>query len=120
VLRHFGFAGGASSRLDDGVRGRLLLWFSVGLNAALVLMLWRLLQVSAALLIFNFVTLRNIYRSMGQTDLEAVGRLPPDQKHRQLDDAASRHHRCNLRESVVIWIHAAQAVGVLILIGFHP
>lgn len=47
MLRHFGFAGDAPSRLDDGVRGRLLLWFSVGLNAALVLMLWRLLQVSA-------------------------------------------------------------------------
>ena len=29
------------------MRGRLLLWFSVGLNAVLVLMLWRLLQVSA-------------------------------------------------------------------------
>jgi hypothetical protein len=47
VLRHFGFAGNTRSRLDEGVRGRLLLWFSIGLNAALVLMLWRLLQVSA-------------------------------------------------------------------------
>jgi len=45
--RHFGFAGSPRSRLDDGVRGRLLLWFSVALNAALVLMLWRLLQVTA-------------------------------------------------------------------------
>ena len=77
-------------------------------------------MISAALLIMNFHALRNLFRSMGQTGIEGEGRLPQPEKDRQLDQAVTRHGRCNLRENVVIWIHAVQAIGVLVLIVLHP
>jgi hypothetical protein len=55
-------------------------------------------MISAALLILNFRSTRNLYRSLGRTSAEDIQQMTPQQRQAQLDDAVRHHHRCEGRE----------------------
>jgi len=73
-------------------------------------------MLSALLLVFNFRSIRNLYRLMGQVGIEGAGRLTDEQKHRQLADARRQHMQCNMRETTAHVILVLQSILIIVLV----